>query len=102
MINTQALYLKNLLPVNDVHVKNGEICLMVNQAPIILKWLRSHTLTQCKQLVDICALDMYKNDKNRFSVNYTMYSPRFSNRITVNVQTNTSLPSVIHIFQGAN
>jgi NADH dehydrogenase (ubiquinone) Fe-S protein 3 len=101
--------LKEMLPQylsRQADIKNENIRLDVSARGLIpvLRFLRDHSLTQCKQLIEIAAVDMPKNAKHRFSVNYALYSPRFSNRLIVNTQVNElePIPTSTVLFQSAN
>jgi NADH/F420H2 dehydrogenase subunit C len=65
--------------------------------------LKSHSLSQFKNLVEICAADL-PNNGLRFYVSYFLLSTHYNMRARVSVQTNELLPivSVTSLFNGAN
>lgn len=65
-------------------------------------FLRDHTETQCKQLIDITAVDS-PMDKLRFSVVYNLLSLHYNKRIRVKtlVDSLTPVPSVTPLFSSA-
>jgi len=69
----------------------------------ILDILKSHSLSQFKNLVEICAADL-PNNSLRFYVSYFLLSTHYNMRARVSVQTNELLPivSVTSLFNGAN
>lgn len=102
--------LKALLPqyisTKRVNIKNESIRIDIKSNHLIpfVRFLRDHTLTQCKQLIEIAAVDMQNNVNYRFSVNYILYSVRYSNRLVVNTQVNelSPIPTTTVLFQSAN
>lgn len=71
--------------------------------PKVLSYLQNHTLCLFTQLQEITCVD--RPDKNlRFTVTYTLYSVKYNTNILVTVQLpiGLPLPSVTHIFGGAN
>lgn len=64
-----------------------------------LSFLKNHWMTQCKQLMDITAVD-YPLRKQRFQVVYNLLTIDFSSRICVksNIDSLTSISSVHTIF----
>lgn len=99
-------YLRKLLPLGRAMIKYEDIRLDVETKHLTCSahGLRDHTMTQCKQLVEIAAVDIPKNVDYRFSINYLFYSPRYSSRIMINAQTNelAHVNSMTSLFQSAN
>jgi len=69
----------------------------------ILYFLQKETLCQYKQLVEIACYD-FPGKKDRFSINYVLYSLRYNVRIIIVVKTNEviPLPSITGLFESAN
>jgi len=69
----------------------------------VLDVLKSHSLTQFKNLVEITAVDSPSNEL-RFYVTYFLVSTQYNTRAHVSVQTNEMLPviSVTSLFNSAN
>ncbi|KAI8607426.1 hypothetical protein BC830DRAFT_1050136, partial [Chytriomyces sp. MP71] len=69
----------------------------------VMTFLRDHTNTQFKQMVDVCGVD-YPTRPNRFEVVYHLLSVRNNTRIRVKTYANevTPVPSVTPLFAGAN
>jgi len=72
----------------------------------LMHFLRDHTGTRCKQLVDITAVDIPSRDK-RFEVAYQMLSHDHNSRIRVKTlvsghEGDEGLPSIAPIFSTAN
>ena len=69
----------------------------------VLDVLKSHSLTQFKNLVEITAADLPKNSL-RFLVSYFLLSTAYNCRVRVTVQTDSITPiiSVTSLFNGAN
>lgn len=65
--------------------------------------LKSHSLTQCRNLVELTAADIPTNPL-RFYVTYFLLSTHYNARVRVSVQTNELLPimSVTPLFNSAN
>lgn len=87
-------------------IKNEDIRLGVEAKNLVhtMHFMRDHTMTQCKQLVEIAVVDLPKNTDYRFSINYLLYSPRYSSRIIVNAQASEldRITSTTSLFQSAN
>jgi NADH:ubiquinone oxidoreductase subunit C len=69
----------------------------------ILDVLKAHSLTQCKNLVELTASDQPTGNL-RFYVTYFLLSISYNTRVRVSVQTNEMLPivSATSIFNSAN
>ena len=80
-----------------------EIQTTSNQLLNVLDILKSHSLTQFKNLVEITAADSPSNEL-RFYVTYFLVSTQYNARARVSVQTNEMLPviSVTSLFNSAN
>lgn len=97
MLNLGCLALRSF-------VKFGEPHFVTNRAnvPLILEYLKEHTLAQFTQLIDICVYDN-PGKSNRFTINYLILSPRYNTRAVVLTKTNELAPlfSVTKLFQSA-
>ena len=84
---------------------NGELVLNVNQENIdkVLFFLRNHSTTQYKLLMDITGVD-YPDKDCRFEVVYILLSVRFNSRIRVKIMVNEleAVKSATSIFSSAN
>ena len=69
----------------------------------LLTYLRDHTNTQYKLVMDICGVDYPSRDK-RFEVVYNLLSIKTNSRIRVKtlVDEKTAVPSVCSVFSSAN
>mmetsp|Transcript_11732 Transcript_11732/g.13499 ORF Transcript_11732/g.13499 Transcript_11732/m.13499 type:complete len:300 (-) Transcript_11732:534-1433(-) len=102
-----AVYLYEVLgnACEKVMVEGGKITVYTNPENIktVLSFLKNHTMTQCKVLTDLTAVD-YPMREERFEVVYMLLSLRYNNRIhvKVNVDDFDGVPSVSEIFPSAN
>jgi NADH dehydrogenase (ubiquinone) Fe-S protein 3 len=71
--------------------------------PVVLEFLRDHTNSQFRNMVDICGVD-FPTRHNRFEVVYNMLSIRHNARIRVKTYADeiAPVPSVVPLFGGAN
>src|SRR3954468_19976400 len=74
-----------------------------NQLLSVLDILKTHSLTQCKNLVELTAVDQPTGNL-RFYVTYFLLSIPYNTRTRVSVQTNEMLPiiSATSLFNSAN
>ena len=83
----------------------GELTLEANAADIVavLSFLRDDAQCRFVCFIDICGAD-YPEREKRFDVVYHLLSPYKNHRIRVKVQADedTTVPSVISVFPGAN
>jgi NADH-quinone oxidoreductase subunit C len=90
--------------VKEIFVRGYDGSLTLNRGTLIpeLFFLKSHSLTQFKQLVDIAVYDR-PGKRYRFTVLYQLLSIYFGNRLTCVVQTDelTDLPSATVLYSGA-
>ena len=90
--------------VKDIFVRGYDSSLTLTRRTLIpeLFFLRNHSMTQFKQLVDIAVYDR-PGKRYRFTVLYQLLSIHFGNRLTCLVQTDelTNLSSTIVIYSGA-
>lgn len=102
--------IRTLLPrvVTTGVVTHGEPILYVEpqDVPITMRFLRDHTGTRCKQLVDITAVDV-PTRKKRFEVAYQLLSHDHNSRIRVKTLTgghmgDEGIPSISDLFSAAN
>mmetsp|Transcript_9944 Transcript_9944/g.12404 ORF Transcript_9944/g.12404 Transcript_9944/m.12404 type:complete len:296 (+) Transcript_9944:196-1083(+) len=88
-----------------VMMENGKITVYTDAENIgrILNFLKNHTMTQCKVLTDMTAVD-YPMKEQRFEVVYMLLSLRYNNRIHVKLSVDDfeGVPSVTDIFPSAN
>ena len=84
---------------------NGELVLNVDQSGIdqVLFFLRNHSTTQYKLLMDVTAVD-YPAKECRFEVVYCLLSVRFNSRLRVKILVNEleSVKSATPIFSSAS
>jgi NADH-quinone oxidoreductase subunit C len=97
--------INNVVPsalVSDRDVE-FEIQVASNQLLPVLDALKSHSLTQCKNLVEVTSADLPLNPL-RFYVTYFLLSTHYNARARVSVQTNEMLPviSATSLFNSAN
>lgn len=83
----------------------NELEIMVSPSGIVpvLTFLRDHTRSQYKCLIDITAIDVLSR-KNRFEVVYNLLSITNNSRVRVKTYTDelTPLDSAVPVFSGAN
>ena len=102
-----AHYLWTLLKpcVKLIYFKNYEIEIHLTYLSFarILNFLKNHTLSQYKQLIEIAVLDLMGKNY-RFSVHYLFFSVRFQNRLRILVEIDevTPLLSIHSIFPNAS
>ena len=86
-------------------ILKNELTLEINPQNInkVLYFLRNHTSTQFKLLVDITAVD-YPSKKKRFEVIYILLSIQHNARIRIKTSVDqiTLIDSVVNIHAGAN
>jgi NADH/F420H2 dehydrogenase subunit C len=80
-----------------------ELQITSNQLLPVLDVLKSHSLTQCKNLVELTSVDLPTSNL-RFYVTYFLLSTQYNARVRVSVQTNEMLPiiSATLIYNSAN
>jgi NADH dehydrogenase (ubiquinone) Fe-S protein 3 len=85
-------------------ISKREICIYTKPEFLIglLTFIKLHTNTQFKSLIDITAVDFPDREK-RFEVVYMLLSVRFNARIKIKVCVDelTSLPSVVDLYPSA-
>jgi NADH dehydrogenase (ubiquinone) Fe-S protein 3 len=74
--------------------------------PAVMQFLRDHTTSQFKSVLDICGVD-FPSRTNRFEVVYNMLSVRHNARIRVKTYADevspvSPVPSIVPLFGGAN
>lgn len=100
-------YLMASLPkfVQQTSVYKDELTLYVAPTAIVpvLHYLRDHTNTQYKCVVDICGAD-YPTRTNRFEVVYHLLSVKHNSRIRVKTYADevSPVPSATGLFHGAD
>jgi NADH dehydrogenase (ubiquinone) Fe-S protein 3 len=69
----------------------------------VFSFLKNHTSTQFKTIVDITAVD-YPSRTNRFDVVYHLLSIRYNSRIRVKTYASevSAVPSITSLYEGAN
>ncbi|KAJ3123837.1 putative NADH-ubiquinone oxidoreductase 30.4 kDa subunit, mitochondrial, partial [Irineochytrium annulatum] len=91
--------------IQQFSVYKDELTLFVAPSALIpvMTFLRDHTGTQFKQVVDIAGVD-YPTRANRFEIVYNMLSIRYNNRIRVKTYASeiSPVPSITPLFNGAN
>jgi len=101
--------IRNMLPriVTTGVVIHGEPVLYVDpeNVPPMLNFLKNHTMTRCKQLLDVTAVDVPTRPK-RFEVVYQLLSVEHNSRMRVKTQVGAlgeeGVPSVVDLFPSAN
>jgi len=102
--------IRNMLPrlVTAGVVQHGEPVLYTDphNVPAVMDFLKNHTGTRCKQMMDVTAVDMPTREK-RFEVAYQMLSVEHNSRIRVKTlvggpQGDEGVPSCTGIFSSAN
>nr|SAI75991.1 NADH dehydrogenase subunit 9 [Botryococcus braunii Showa] len=83
---------------------NGEVVFFVSPENLIpfLTFCRDHTHTQCKQMVDITAID-YPSRPLRFDVVYNLLTLQYNGRLRIKVAVNevTPIPSSVVLFSSS-
>jgi NADH:ubiquinone oxidoreductase subunit C len=89
---------KGFIICNELHIK-----VPAHQIKHFLQFLKMHTNTQYKVLIDICAVD-YPEKKFRFELIYHLLSINYNARINVQISVEDSFPveSVTSIHSGAD
>ena len=97
-------YLKKIFPQSLGYIINGELIIKIPSNKIIrlLSFLKNHTNSQYKILIDICAVD-YLFKKNRFEVIYNLLSIAYNSRITISIFVNekTAVDSCVNVYSAA-
>jgi len=99
-------YLLKTIPgaLKDIFVRGYDSSLTLSRRNFIpvFCFLKKHSLSQFKQLVDIAVYDR-PGKRYRFTVLYHLLSIHYGNRITCLVQTDelTDLPSTTSLYSGA-
>ncbi len=100
-------YVMSCLPkfVQKFSVWKDELVIYVAPSGLIplCTFLKDHTASQYKQVVDITAVD-YPTKENRFDVVYNLLSVRHNSRIRVKTYASevSPVPSVTPLYEGAN
>ena len=89
-------------------VQSGEPILYCDpqNVPPVMEFLKNHTGTRCKQVVDITAIDIPTREK-RFEVSYQLLSIDHNSRIRVKTlvgghEGDDGVPSIVDLFSSAN
>lgn len=105
LVNNYALYLKRLFPSIKIFVKNNELFVKcpANSLLHLAQFLRLHTNSQFKLLMEICGVD-YPEKKFRFEVIYHLLSIHYNTRLNVVVALQDAQPvsSLTSVFSSAN
>jgi NADH dehydrogenase (ubiquinone) Fe-S protein 3 len=100
-------FISTALPkfIQRFSVYKDELTLYIAPSAVVpvMTFLRDHSATQFKQMVDVCGAD-YPTRRYRFEVVYHLLSVRYNNRIRVKTYCDeiTPVPSVTPLFSGAN
>lgn len=100
-------YLITVLPkfIEKFSVWKDELVIYIPPIAVIpvMTFLRDHTTTQFKTIIDITAVD-YPSRTNRFEVVYHLLSVRYNSRIRVKTYASevSPVPSITGLYQGAN
>ncbi|KAG1450697.1 hypothetical protein G6F56_008271 [Rhizopus delemar] len=106
-IHEYGQYLMSVMPkfIQQFSVSKDELCLYVAPTGLsqVLHFLRDHTNSQFKSMMDITAVD-FPSRENRFEVVYNMLSMKYNGRIRVKTYASESspVPSAVPLFNGAN
>jgi hypothetical protein len=91
--------------IQQTSVYKDELTLYVAPSAIVpvMYFLRDHTNTQFKQVMDICGAD-YPTRAKRFEVVYHLLSIRHQSRIRVKTYADETspVPSIVKVFRGAD
>ncbi|GAA5847793.1 hypothetical protein JCM9279_006636 [Rhodotorula babjevae] len=91
--------------VQQTSVYKDELTIYVAPSAIepTMLFLRDHTNTQYKQVMDICGAD-YPTRSKRFEVVYHLLSVRHNHRLRVKTYADETspVPSICHIYRGAD
>jgi len=91
--------------IQQTSVYKDELTLYVAPSAIIpvMTFLRDHTNTQYKQVMDICGVD-YPTRSKRFEVVYHLLSVKHNSRIRVKTYADevSPVPSIVGLFAGAD
>jgi NADH dehydrogenase (ubiquinone) Fe-S protein 3 len=100
-------YLMSAMPkyIQKYTVYKDELSLLIAPTAVIpvMTFLRDHSTTQYKQVMDVCGVD-YPTRTYRFEVVYNLLSVRYNSRIRVKTYADelTPVPSIVPLFNGAN
>lgn len=91
--------------VQQTSVYKDELTLYVAPSAVVpvMHFLRDHTNTQFKAVMDICGVDFPQRTK-RFEVVYHLLSVKHNSRIRVKTYADevSPVPSVVPLFRGAD
>lgn len=91
--------------IQQTSVYKDELTLYVAPSAVVpvMHFLRDHTNTQYKSVVDICGVDFPQRSK-RFEVVYHLLSVKHNSRIRVKTYADevSPVPSVTPLFRGAD
>ncbi|CDR40878.1 CYFA0S05e05446g1_1 [Cyberlindnera fabianii] len=100
-------YLITALPkfIQKFSVWKDDLTIYVAPAAVIpvMTFLKEHTTTQFKSIIDITGVD-YPSRTNRFDVVYHLLSVRYNSRIRVKTYASevSAVPSITSLYEGAN
>lgn len=106
-LHTHGKFIMASVPkyVQQISVWKDELTLFVAPEGLVqlATFLRDHTATQYKQVVDLTAVD-YPSRSNRFEVVYNMLSIRYNARVRIKTYASevNPVPSLVPLFPGAN
>lgn len=91
--------------IQQTSVYKDELTLYVDPQAIVpvMSFLRDHSNTQYKSVMDICGAD-YPTRAKRFEVVYHLLSVRHNSRIRVKTYADevSPVPSIVKLFRGAD
>jgi NADH dehydrogenase (ubiquinone) Fe-S protein 3 len=91
--------------IQQTSVYKDELTLYVDPQAIVpvMYFLRDHSNTQYKAVMDICGAD-YPTRSKRFEVVYHLLSVRHNSRIRVKTYSDevSPVPSIVKVFRGAD
>jgi NADH dehydrogenase (ubiquinone) Fe-S protein 3 len=100
-------YIQQSLPkhIQRVSLYKDELTLHVPPSSVVpvIHFLKDHTTTQFKQLMDVCGVD-YPTRENRFEVVYHLLSLRYNTRVRVKTYASetSNVPSLTPLFKSAD
>lgn len=100
-----GLYLKKMFPSIKIFVNKNNIFIhaTIFKLQNIALFLKNHTNSQYKSIIDICAID-YPEKKNRFEILYHFLSVRYNSRLNISIiiQDSVPVPSLTNLYKGAD
>lgn len=90
--------------IHDIKFENNELIIYIFPQFItpFFNYLKDHSNTQFKLLMDITAID-YPSNTNRFEVVYNLLNIQYNTRIRIKTHVDelTPIDSIVHIYSSA-